>query len=80
MTVAKNYAEKDVPQICEAYGILMNARWQELSLMKKINTMLLGVGHATARVTFKLSHVFLINTFYLLFHCNFKFIVINSLL
>jgi len=58
VTVAKNYAEKDVPPICQAYGILMNARWQELSLMKKINTMLLGVGHATARVTLKLSFFF----------------------
>ena len=28
----------------------MNVRWQELSLIQKINTILLGVGHTTARV------------------------------
>jgi len=46
---AKKCEEKNIPPPCEAYGILMNTRWQEFSLIQKINTILLGVGHATAR-------------------------------
>ena len=49
---AKKCTEKNVPALCEAYGVLMNVRWQELSLIQKINTVLLGVGHTTARVIF----------------------------
>ena len=49
---AKKCEDKNIPPLCEAYGILMNIRWQELSLIQKINTILLGVGHTTARVVF----------------------------
>ena len=49
---AKKCEEQNVPALCEAYGVLMNIRWQELSLVQKINTILLGVGHTTARVIF----------------------------
>lgn len=48
--LAKKCEDKYVPAICEGYGVLMNVRWQELSLIQKINTILLGVGHTTARV------------------------------
>ena len=48
--LAEKCEDKYVPAICEGYGVLMNVRWQELSLMQKINTILLGVGHTTARV------------------------------
>jgi len=47
---ANKCEEKNIPPLCEAYGILMNIRWQEFSLIQKINTILLGVGHTTARV------------------------------
>ena len=49
---AKKCEEKNIAPLCEAYGILMNIRWQEFSLIQKINTILLGVGHTTARVIF----------------------------
>ena len=29
---AKKCEEKNIPPLCEAYGILMNIRWQELSV------------------------------------------------
>lgn len=35
---------------CVAYGILMNSRWRELSLIQKVNSILLGFGNATDRV------------------------------
>ena len=50
---AKKCEQKNIPPLYGAYGILMNIRWQELSLIQKINTMLFGVGHTTARVFFK---------------------------
>ena len=49
---AKKCEEKNIPPVCEAYGILMNIRWQEFSLIQKINIVLLGVGHTTAWVIF----------------------------
>ena len=36
--------------LCTAYGILMNVRCREPSLIQKMNTVLLGVGSATKRV------------------------------
>jgi len=42
--------EQQVPPLCTAYGILMNSRWKELSLIQKINGILLGFGNATERV------------------------------
>ena len=43
-------SEQQIAPLCTAYGILMFTRWKELSLIQKINTILLSVGHATERV------------------------------
>ena len=43
-------SEQQSAPLCTAYGILMFTRWKELSLIQKINTILLSVGHATERV------------------------------
>ena len=42
---------RQVMPLCTAYGILMNVRCTELSLVQKINAVLLGVGGATKRVS-----------------------------
>lgn len=42
---------RQVMPLCTAYGILMNVRNRELSLVQKINSVLLGVGNATRRVS-----------------------------
>ena len=47
----KNNDERQVMPLCTAYGILMNVRCRELSLVQKINAVLLGVGGATKRVS-----------------------------
>ena len=47
----KGDADQQIPPLCAAYGILMNSRWKELSLIQKINGILLGFGNATERVT-----------------------------
>ena len=41
---------RQVMPLCTAYGILMNVRCRELSLVQKLNAVLLGVGNATIRV------------------------------
>ena len=41
---------RQVMPLCTAYGILMNVRCRELSLVQKLNAVLLGVGNATRRV------------------------------
>ena len=51
--------EKQIPPLCTAYGILMNSRWKELSLIQKINGILLGFGNATERVLIGLNSLFL---------------------
>ncbi|XP_068733624.1 uncharacterized protein [Montipora capricornis] len=40
---------RQVMPLCTAYGILMNVKCRELSLVQKINAVLLGVGGATKR-------------------------------
>ena len=42
--------DKQIPPLCTAYGILLNNRWKELSLIQKVITTLFGVGHCTAKV------------------------------
>ena len=42
---------RQVMPFCTIYGILMNVRCRELSLVQKINAVLLGVGGATKRVS-----------------------------
>lgn len=45
----KRDSEQQIPPLCTAYGILMNSRWRELSLIQKVNSIL-GFGNATERV------------------------------
>lgn len=40
---------RQIMPLCTAYGILMNVRCRELSLIQKMNAVLLGVGSATKR-------------------------------
>ena len=46
----KRDSEQQIPPLCTAYGILMNSRWRELSLIQKVNSIFLGFGNATERV------------------------------
>ena len=46
----KRDSEQQISPLCTAYGILMNSRWRELSLIQKVNSILLGFGNATERV------------------------------
>ena len=38
------------PNVCMAYGIMMNGRWQKLSLLQKVVTMIIGFGHSSSKV------------------------------
>ena len=42
--------EAQIAPLCSAFGILMNLRSRELSLVQKINTVILGAGSATKMV------------------------------
>jgi len=48
-------SEQQSAPLCTAYGILMFTRWKQLSLIQKINTIVLSVGHATERTTKRLN-------------------------
>lgn len=48
--IKEHAAEQKIPPLCTAYGIFMNPRWKELSLIQKVNGILLGFGNATERV------------------------------
>ena len=39
-----------VAPVCVAYGQMMNTRWRELSLVHKVITFILGIGHSTRKV------------------------------
>ena len=41
---------KQVAPLCVAYGVLLNNRWKELSLIQKIITTLFGASHCTEKV------------------------------
>ena len=41
---------RQVPPICMAYALLMNTRNRELSIVQKMNTVVIGAGHATEKV------------------------------
>ena len=41
---------RQVPPICMAYALLMNTRNRELSMVQKMNTVVIGAGHATEKV------------------------------
>ncbi|XP_028410627.1 uncharacterized protein LOC114533317 [Dendronephthya gigantea] len=40
---------RQVPPICMAYALLMNTRNRELSMVQKMNTVVIGAGHATEK-------------------------------
>ena len=46
----KRNVEDQVPPVCMIYGMMMNQRWQELSLIQKIATVILGIGHSSKKV------------------------------
>ena len=48
----KGDGEKQIPPLCMSYGTLMNSRWKELSLIQKVNGIILGVGGATEKVLY----------------------------
>ena len=68
---------RQVAPLCVAYGVLMNQRCKELSLIQKINSILLGTGSATKKVIFIINNLqlplqfvfvsFFYNSFYLLY-------------
>ena len=35
--IKEHAAEQKIPPLCTAYGIFMNPRWKELSLIQKVN-------------------------------------------
>ena len=46
----KKNVDAQVPPVCMVYAMTMNQRWQELSLVQKIATIILGVGHSSKKV------------------------------
>lgn len=64
-TVAAPRLKKDVdaqvPPVCMIYGMMMNQRWQELSLVQKIATIILGIGHSSKKVHVMFSLNLIIN-------------------
>ena len=46
----KKNVDGQVPPVCMVYAMMMNQRWQELSLVQKIATIILGVGHSSKKV------------------------------
>ena len=53
-TVAAPTVKKDVDNqvspVCMIYAMLMNQKWQELSFIQKITTIILGYGHIRKKV------------------------------
>ena len=47
---ALDFFTSQVPPLCTAFGLLMNKRARELSLVQKVNTVL-GAGNATKKVS-----------------------------
>ncbi|XP_067016472.1 uncharacterized protein [Acropora muricata] len=47
--IKEHAAEQKIPPLCTAYGIFTNPRWKELSLIQKVNGILLGFGNTTER-------------------------------
>lgn len=59
-TIARPDIQPDgrkIPRIGAVYGILMNTRNRELSLVQKMNSVTLGAGQATKKVRFFLINV-----------------------
>lgn len=53
----KRNVDEQVPPVCMMYS-MMNQKWQELSLIQKIATIILGIGHRNKKVN-------LMKTFYI---------------
>ena len=51
----KKNVDAQVPPVCMVYAMMMNQRWQELSLVQKIATIILGVGHSSKKVNLTMS-------------------------
>lgn len=62
---------KQIAPLCTAYGILMFTRWKKLSLIQKMNSILLSTGHATERV-FHVSQLTLLSWALLQLYRGFK--------
>lgn len=39
-----------IPPVCVAYAVMMHTHWRELSLVQKVMTFILGIGHSTSKV------------------------------
>ena len=48
----KKNVEDQIPPVCMVYAMMMNQRWQELSLVQKISTVILGIGHSSKKVIY----------------------------
>ena len=46
----KKNVDEQVPPVCMIYAMTMNQGWQELSLIQKIATIILGIGHSNKKV------------------------------
>ena len=46
----KKNVDAQVPPVCMVYAMMVNQRWQELSLVQKIATIILGVGRSSKKV------------------------------
>ena len=46
----KKNVDEQVPPVCMIYAMMMNKRWQELSLIQTIATIILGIGHSNKKV------------------------------
>ena len=47
----KKNVDDQVPPVCVIYSMMMNQRWQELSLVQKIATIILGIGHSSKKAS-----------------------------
>lgn len=39
-----------ISPVCVAYAVMMHTRWRELSLVQKVMTFILGIGHSSSKV------------------------------
>ena len=46
----KEDTSAQVPPLCTAFGLLINMRSRELSLVQQVNTVVLGAGNAKKKV------------------------------
>lgn len=46
----KKTVDDQVPPVCMIYSMMLNQRWQELSLVQKIATIILGIRQSSKKV------------------------------